>query len=186
VGYMSVRCREERGYKAKVFKPLSLFYTAVILAGCTPSTITPVSNADLSRYSGEATILIAVDGRDDRKVRHLELATKEEPEGYEIYFHDTKKGHGFIVLTLPAPSSDLYLKEYSLTGMYGCSRGKAGYGSGSKHIPHIKKNKTYFLGTINTSMNTTYNEMPKSLRQEAREKYGYTPNGADLGAHKIF
>jgi len=158
----------------------------LLLSACTPSTLTPVSNADMRRYQGKATLLIAVDGRDDRKVRHLELSTAEEPEGYEIYFHDEKKGHGLISLQIPAPSHDLYLKEYSLTGMYGCSRGKAGYGSGGKHIDTLLPGKTYFLGTINTGMNTTYKEMPLSLRKEAKEKYGYTPHGDDLGNHKVF
>jgi hypothetical protein len=165
---------------------LFLFGCISILTACTPSTLTPISNADMRHYQGKATLLIAVDGSDERKVRHLELSTAQEPEGYEIYFHDEKKGHGLIALQVPAPSSDLYLKEYSLTGMYGCSRGKAGYGSGSKHIAHIKPGATYFLGTINTSMNTTYNEMPEALIKEAKEKYHYTPHGEDLGAHKIF
>jgi len=154
----------------------------LLLSACTPSTLTPVSNADMRRYQGKATLLIAVDGRDDRKVRHLELSTAEEPEG-----------HGLISLQIPAPSHDLHLKEYSLTGMYGCSRGKAGYGSGGKHIDTLLKHidtllpgKTYFLGTINTGMNTTYKEMPLSLRKEAKEKYGYTPHGDDLGNHKVF
>ncbi len=161
---------------------LSLF----LFTACTPSTLTPKRGTTAKHYPGEATILIAVDGSDDRKVRYLWLVTREEPDGYEIYFHDEKKGHGFIELKIPAPAHDLFLQEYSLTGMYGCSRGKAGYGRGSKHIAVIKPGTTYFLGTINTSMNTVYNEMPKQLQKEAKSRYGYTPRGEDLGEEGTF
>ena len=148
--------------------------------GCTNSSLTPISNAKASNYSGEATVLIAVDGTDDREVRHIEIMTDEEPEGYEIYFHDKKIGEGFIPVTLPTPSTHVRLSEYSLTGMYGCSRGKAGYGSGDKVLPKIVDGKSYFLGTINTSMNTMYKEMPDDLLKEAKEKYHYTPHGSDI------
>lgn len=40
--------------------------------------------------TGEATALIALGGTDDREVRHIEIMTDEEPEDYEIYFHDKK------------------------------------------------------------------------------------------------
>ncbi|RRS32629.1 MAG: hypothetical protein P794_00790 [Epsilonproteobacteria bacterium (ex Lamellibrachia satsuma)] len=154
---------------------LSLFFT-----GCTPDTLTPVSNSSGNTYKGKALILIAVDGSDERKVRHIEIATAEEPEGYEMYFHDKKISEGFIAVTLPTTSTNVRLKEYSLTGHYGCSRGKAGYGSGSKSIPKITAGKTYFLGTINTSMNTMYNEMPAPLVQEAKTKYNYTAHDEDI------
>ncbi len=164
----------------------ALLFSLFLFTACTPSTLTP-KNAEASKhYPGEATVLIAVDGSDDRKVRYLWLVTEEEPDGYEIYFHDEKKGHGFIEMKLPAPAHNLFLQEYSLTGMYGCSRGKAGYGRGSKHIAYIEPGKTYFLGTINTSMNTVYNEIPKSLRKEAKSRYGYTPHGEDLGREGNF
>jgi len=159
---------------------LFITFITLIFTGCTNSSLTPISNANASNYSGEATILIAVDGTDDRKVRHIELGTKEEPEGYEIYFHDKKYSEGFIAVTLPTPSTQVRLAEYSLTGIYGCSRGKAGYGFGTKIVPHIENGKTYFLGTINTSMNTMYKEMPNELMKEAKEKYNYTPHGTDI------
>jgi hypothetical protein len=160
--------------------------TALFFTGCTNSSLTPISNAKASNYSGEATILIAVDGTDSREVRHIELGTKEETEGYEIYFHDKKYSEGFIVLTLPTPSSEVRLVEYSLTGMYGCSRGKAGYGYGTKVLPKIENGKTYFLGTINTSMNTMYKEMPEELYNEAKSDYHYTPHDTDLKEKRNF
>ena len=83
-------------------------------------------------------------------------------------------------MTLPTPSTQVRLAEYSLTGMYGCSRGKAGYGYGTKVLPKIENKKTYFLGTINTSMNTMYKEMPDELMKEAKEKYNYIPHGTDV------
>jgi len=169
----------------KILLTLILFIS-LSLVGCTNSSLTPISNAKASNYSGEATILIAVDGTDNREVRHIELGTKEEPEGYEIYFHDKKYSEGFIVVTLPTPSTEVRLAEYSLTGMYGCSRGKAGYGYGTKVLPKIVDGKTYFLGTINTSMNTMYKEMPEELREEAASKYHYTPHGTDINKKSTF
>ena len=171
----------------KTALPATIVVSALILfTGCTPDTLTPVSNADRSHYKGEALVLVAVDGDGKRAVRHIEVATNEEPLGYEIYFHDRKPDKGFIELKLPAPGSSVRLKEYSLTGHYGCSRGKAGYGSGSKSIAKIHSGKTYFLGTINTDMNTVYNEMPKALIQEAKKKYNYTAQGEDLPKKHIF
>ena len=160
-----------------------LFFTtfmALIFTGCTNSSLKPISNAKASNYKGEATILIAVDGTDNREVRHIEIGTNEEPEGYEIYFHDKKYSEGFISVTIHTPSTNVRLAEYSLTGMYGCSRGKAGYGYGTKVLPKIENGKTYFLGTINTSMNTMYKEMPDELLKEAKNKYNYIPHGTDI------
>lgn len=169
---------------------LKHFYIPLIgtlfFLGCTNSSLTPISNAKASNYSGEATILIAVDGTDSREVRHIEIMTDEEPEGYEIYFHDKKIGEGFIAVTLPTPSTHVRLSEYSLTGMYGCSRGKAGYGSGDKVLSKVFNGKTYFLGTINTSMNTMYKEMPEELYQEAKSTYHYTPKGTDIKNNTMF
>jgi len=165
----------------KTALPGTIVVSALILfTGCTPDTLTPVSKADRSHYKGEALILIAVDGDGKRAVRHIEVVTKEEPLGYEVYFHDRKPDKGFIELKIPTPSSDVRLKEYSLSGHYGCSRGKAGYGSGSKSIAEIRSGKTYFLGTINTDMNTVYNEMPAKLLKEASTKYRYIPRGEDI------
>ncbi len=160
----------------------TLLLGILFFVGCTNSSLTPISNAKASNYSGEATVLIAVDGTDDREVRHIEIMTDEEPEGYEIYFHDKKIGEGFIPVTLPTPSSHVRLSDYSLTGMYGCSRGKAGYGSGDKVLPKIVDGKSYFLGTINTSMNTMYKEMPDDLLKEAKEKYHYTAHDSDIAS----
>ena len=157
------------------FFPLFLF-----IFGCTNSSLTPISNASAKNYSGEAQLLVAVDGIDERKIRHIVISSNEEPEGYEIYFHDKKVGEGFIPITIPTPSTNVRVSEYSLTGMYGCSRGKAGYGSGSKSVAKVTKGNTYFLGTINTSMNTMYNEMPDELMKEAKSKYRYTPYGEDF------
>ena len=164
----------------------TLLLGILFFVGCTNSSLTPISNAKGSNYSGKATVLIAVDGTDDREVRHIEIMTDEEPEGYEIYFHDKKIGEGFIPVTLPTPSTHVRLSEYSLTGMYGCSRGKAGYGSGDKVLPKIVDGKSYFLGTINTSMNTMYKEMPKELYQEAKSTYHYTPKGTDINNNTMF
>jgi len=161
--------------------PLFLF-----IVGCTNSSLTPISNATASNYRGEAQLLIAVDGTDDRKIRHIEIGTEEEPEGFEIYFHDNKIGEGFIAINIPTPSTNVYIKEYSLTGHYGCSRGKAGYGSGSKTIKKIVQDKVYFLGTINTSMNTMYNEMPTELMTESKRKYHYIPQSSDIEKKNIF
>ena len=157
---------------------MTKIYTATLilslfLSSCgTPSTLSPIADLPNYRYTGKATILIAVEGSNNREVRHIEIGTKEE-EGYEIYFHDKKVSKGFIVLHIPTPSSDVHIQEYSLTGMYGCSRGKDGYGEGYIKIPKIRNGKTYFLGTINTGMNTTYKEMPQELIQEAKEKYNF-------------
>jgi hypothetical protein len=163
-----------------MFKTFLTITFVLLLSACTNSSLTPISNASAKNYSGEAKLLVAVDGTDDRKVRHIVISTNEEPEGYEIYFHDNKVGEGFIPITLPTPSTNVRISEYSLTGLYGCSRGKAGYGSGSKSIAKITKGKTYFLGTINTSMNTAYNEMPEEYMKEAKSKYNYTPHGKDF------
>lgn len=154
--------------------------------GCTSSSLKPLSNAKAANYSGEATVLIAVDGTDDRKVRHIEISTNEEPDGFEIYFHDNKIGEGFIPVTLPTPSTNIRLSEYSLTGVYGCSRRKAGYGSGDKVLPKIENGKSYFLGTIYTSMNSMYKEMPQKYYKEAKEKYHYTPHGTDIENKSAF
>jgi len=165
------------------FMKLTFFFASLVLlfiGGCTNSSLRPISNIKASNYSGEATILIAVDGREKREVRHIEIGTAEEPEGFEIYFHDKKYAKGFIVVTLPTPSTHVHLAEYSLTGDYGCSRGKAGYGSGDKVLPRIENGKTYFLGTINTSMNTMYKEMPAELRTQAKTQYHYKIHGTDI------
>ena len=153
---------------------LSLFIILSFLTiSCgTPSTLTPIADTPNNIYQGTATILIAVEGTDEREVRHIEIGTQEE-EGYEIYFHHKKVGEGFIILKIPTPSTNVYISEYSLTGMYGCSRGKDGYGRGVNRIPRIVEGKIYFIGTINTSMNTTYKEMPKKLIKESKEKYHY-------------
>ena len=168
-------------FMMKIALPGTIVASALILCtGCTPDTLTPISNADKSHYVGQALVLIAVDGEGKRAVRHIEVVTNEEPLGYEVYFHDKKPDKGFIELKIPTPSSNVQLKEYSLSGHYGCSRGKAGYGSGSKSIAKIHNGKTYFLGTINTDMNTVYNEMPKALIQKAKKKYNYTAKGTDI------
>jgi len=163
-----------------VIKIILVSLGTLFFVGCTNSSLTPLSNANSANYSGEATVLVAVDGTDNREVRHIEIMTDEEPEGYEIYFHDKKVGEGFIAVTLPTPSTHVRLAEYSLTGMYGCSRGKAGYGSGDKILSKIVQGKSYFLGTINTSMNTMYKEMPEELYKEAKNTYNYTPQGSDI------
>ena len=168
--------------KKFLYIPFILF----ILFGCTNSSLTPISNASVKNYNGEAKVLVAVEGTDGRTVRHIEIYTEEEPLGYEVYFHDTKVSDGFIAINLPTPSTHVRLKEYSLTGHYGCSRGKAGYGSGVKIIPKITKGNTYFLGTINTSMNTMYDEMPEPLMKEAKSKYHYTPHGTDFEKKDAF
>lgn len=163
-----------------------IIFLTFIFLGCANNSPNLVTNATGTNYQGEAELLIAVDGTDDRKVRHIEISSDEEPEGYEIYFNDNKIGEGFIAIIIPTPSTNVRVKEYSLTGMYGCSRGKAGYGSGSKSIAKITQGNTYFLGTINTSMNTMYNEMPKVLLKEAKLKYNYTPHGEDLAKSTRF
>ena len=154
---------------------LTFIMTVFCIVGCTtPSTLTPIADKPNKHYEGTAQIFIAVEGTDDRKVRHIEIGTQEE-EGYEIYFHKekTKVGEGFIVLEIPTPSHNVFIQEYSLTGMYGCSRGRAGYGESVYKVPLVEKNKIYFLGTISTSMNTTYQEIPEELLEEAQTKYHY-------------
>jgi hypothetical protein len=163
-----------------------IIFLPLVFLGCTNNSFDLVTNASGKNYKGEAELLIAVDGTDERKVRHIEISTDEEPEGYEIYFKSEKIGEGFIAIKIPTPSTNVRVKEYSLTGMYGCSRGKAGYGSGSKSIVKITQGKTYFLGTINTSMNTMYNEMPEELLKESKSKYNYTPHGEDFAKTSRF
>lgn len=169
-----------------MLKTLTLILSSLSFISCTNSYLTPISSSHNTHYTGKATILIAVDGTDNRKVRHIEIMSKEEPEGYEIYFHDNKISEGFIAITLPTPSTDVHLSEYSLTGVYGCSRGKDGYGYGNKILPNIVNNKSYFLGTINTSMNTMYKEMPKLLIKEAKSTYNYKAQDTDIEKKTMF
>ena len=42
------------------------------------------------------------------------------------------------------------------------------------------------MGTINTDMNTVYNEMPKKLMGEAKKKYHYTAQGEDIEKKNTF
>ena len=163
-----------------MFKILPYIVFFFFISSCTSSSLTPLSNANVKNYTGQATLLVAVDGDERRKLRHIEIATNEEPEGYEIYFHDNKLGKGLLPITLPTPSTNVRIKEYSLSGHYGCSRGKAGYGYGHKRIAKITNGNAYFLGTINTSMNTTYNEMPNRLINEAKNKYHYILQAEDF------
>lgn len=169
-----------------IYRRSLLLLSALLLIGCATNTATPVTDASKILYKGEALLLVAIDGTQTRGVRFIEIASNEASQGYEIYFHDKKPTKGFIGIKIPAPSTDVYVKEYSLSGHYGCSRGKAGYGSGSKHIAKITDGKSYFLGTINTSMNTMYNEMPKELIFEAKSKYNYTVHGKDLTKNATF
>ena len=169
-----------------LFKNIFFFIFVLFFIGCTNSSLKPFSNAKADNYSGEATVLIAVEGTKDRKVRHIEIMTEEESEGYSIYFHEKKISEGFIALTLPTPSTNVRLSEYSLTGMYGCSRGKEGYGSGDKILPKIENGKSYFLGTIYTRMNSMYKDMPKKYYKEAKEKYNYTAQGTDIKEESTF
>jgi len=164
-----------------MIKNTRLFLTAaLLLSACTNNTV-ELADPDMKNPSkNAATVLIAVDGDKDRAVRHLVIGTNEAPLDYELYFHDKKISEGFIAVKIPAPSTNIRLKEYSLSGHYGCSRGKAGYGSGSKSIPKVTAGKSYFLGTINTDMNTVYNEMPNKLMHEAKSKYHYIPHGEDI------
>lgn len=157
-----------------------LCLSCLLFTGCTNSSLKPFNQTNIGKYSGEATVLIAVKGTEDRKVRHIEIMSKEEAEGYSIYFHKHKISEGFIAVTLPTPSTNVRLSEYSLTGMYGCSRGKDGYGYGNKVLSKIEDGNSYFLGTIYTAMNSMYKEMPKSYYKEAKEKYHYTPHGTDI------
>lgn len=157
-----------------------LFSTLFFFTACTQNTVELADPDMQTSDKNTATVLIAVDGDKVRAVRHLVIGTNEAPLDYELYFHDKKISEGFIAIKIPAPSTNIILKEYSLNGHYGCSRGKAGYGSGSKRIAKVSAGKSYFLGTINTDMNTVYNEMPKKLMSEARSKYHYTPHGKDI------
>ena len=162
-------------------------FVSYLLTGCAKNTVvTPQSNASSDRYNGEALVLVAVDGDGKRGVRFIELSSAEEKTGYEIYFHDVQPKFGFITIKLPAPSTHVRIKEYSLSGHYGCSRGKAGYGYGVKVLPKVTKGKSYFLGTINTDMNTVYNEMPEKLIPEAKQKYHYRAHGEDLPKKQCF
>ncbi len=160
---------------------VTLFFTA-----CTSNTV-ELADPDMKTSAKDiATVLIAVDGDKERAIRHLVIGSNEAPLDYELYFHEKKISEGFIAVKIPAPSSNIILKEYSLSGHYGCSRGKAGYGSGSKSISKILPGKSYFLGTINTDMNTVYNEMPAKLMTEAKSKYNYTPHGEDIEKKQHF
>ena len=165
---------------------LLLLSTALFFTACTQDTVELADPDAKMDNRSVATVLIAVDGDKTRAVRHLVIGTNEAPLDYELYFHDKKISEGFIAVKVPAPSTNIRLKEYSLNGHYGCSRGKAGYGSGSKSISKILPGKSYFLGTINTDMNTVYNEMPKKLMGEARSKYHYTPHGEDIEKKNAF
>ncbi len=163
-----------------IYRRSLLLLSTLLLMGCATNTATPVTDETKTLYKGEALLLLAIDGTQTRGVRFIEIASNEASQGYEIYFHDKKPTKGFIGIKIPAPSTNVYVKEYSLSGHYGCSRGKAGYGSGSKHIATVVRGKTYFLGTVNTSMNTMYNEMPKALISEAKSKYNYKVHSKDI------
>ncbi len=150
---------------------LSLF--ALFLFGCSATgteSIVP-SKDSKAGYKGDAIILIAVEGHGKRAVRHVRISTQKAKNGYAVFFHDKKPSKGFIVVKVHAPDSHVKLTEYSLSGYYGCSRGKRGYGYAIEEIPQVLPGKTYFLTTINTSMNTTYAQMPDALKQEARSHY---------------
>ena len=162
-------------------KNILLFLTGTVLfTACAKNTVELADPDMQSSDRNVATVLIAVDGDKERAVRHLVIGTNEAPLDYELYFHEKKVNEGFIAVKIPAPSSNIQLKEYSLSGHYGCSRGKAGYGSGSKIIAKVTAGKSYFLGTINTDMNTVYNEMPTKLMKEAKSKYHYSAHGQDI------
>ena len=171
-------------YISTLFLTGSLFF----FNGCADNTVqlaNPNTNNN-STHKNEATLLIGVDGDKKRAVRHLVIGTNEEPLDYELYFHEKKISEGFIAVKIPAPSTNIQLKEYSLSGHYGCSRGKAGYGSGSKTIGFIEKNKIYYLGTINTDMNTVYNEMSPQLIKKAKQKFNYSAHGTDIPKSNTF
>ena len=157
-----------------------LLLSTLFFIACTTNTVELADPNMKTSAKNTATVLIAVDGDKERAVRHLVIGTNEAPLDYELYFHEKKISEGFIAVKIPAPSTNITLKEYSLSGHYGCSRGKAGYGSGSKNITKITAGKSYFLGTINTDMNTVYNEMPTKLVKEARSTYNYTAKGKDI------
>ena len=172
-------------FKNLTINNIFILVSSFFFLGCTNSSLKPISQSS-KIYEGEATLLVAVDGTDGRAIRHIVIGTNEEPLGYEVYFHDKKIEEGLISITIPTPSTNVHVSEYSLTGMYGCSRGKAGYGKGSKSIATIHSGTSYFLGTINTSMNTTYNEMPDELIKEAKTKYNYTAKGKDIAKNSMF
>lgn len=168
-----------------------LYISTLILAGtlfngCTETTVQLAKPNIQTNNHNSAVILIGVDGDKKRAVRHVVIGTKESKEDYKIYFHDKKISEGFIAFNIPAPSSKIILKEYSLSGHYGCSRGKAGYGLGSKIISKVLAGKTYYLGTINTDMNTVYDEMSPKLIKEAKQKYNYKAHGTDLPQSNAF
>ncbi|KYJ86002.1 hypothetical protein [Sulfurovum riftiae] len=166
---------------------LLLLLSTLLFSACTTNTVELADPDTMTSGSkNTATVLIGVDGSKERAVRHLVIGSNEAPLDYELYFHDKKISEGFIAVKIPAPSTNITLKEYSLSGHYGCSRGKAGYGSGSKSIAKIVPGRTYYLGTINTDMNTVYNEMPKKLINEAKRKYNYTAHGEDIAKKKRF
>ena len=165
---------------------LLLLTTVLLLSACTKNTVELADPDKASSDKNVATVLIAVDGNKERAVRHLVIGTNEASLDYELYFHEKKINEGFIAVKIPAPSTNVQLKEYSLSGHYGCSRGKAGYGSGSKTLEKVTAGKSYFLGTINTNMNTVYNEMPTKLISEAKSKYHYHAHGQDLEKKRKF
>ena len=171
--------------KSNILIP-ALLVSSLYFTGCTQNTV-ELADPEMSVSSkNSATVLIGVDGNKKRAVRHLVIGTHEAPLDYELYFHDKKISEGFIAVKIPVPSTNITLKEYSLSGHYGCSRGKAGYGSGRKSLEKIIAGKTYYLGTINTDMNTVYNEMPKRLITEAKKKYHYTAHGVDIEEKRAF
>ncbi len=116
---------------------LYLLITTLFFTACTQNTVELADPNAKTDNKSVAIVLIAVDGDKTRAVRHLVIGSNQAPLDYELYFHDKKIFEGFIAVKVPAPSTNITLKEYSLNGHYGCSRGKAGYGSGSKSIPKI-------------------------------------------------
>ena len=165
---------------------LILLLSTLFISACTTNTVELADPNMKTSEKNTATVLIAVDGDKARAVRHLVIGTNEAPLDYELYFHEKKISEGFIAVKIPAPSTNITLKEYSLSGHYGCSRGKSGYGSGSKSIAKVLAEKSYFLGTINTDMNTVYNEMPVKLVKEAKKTYNYNARGEDIAKKSRF
>ena len=163
-------------YPLKIMRHSFLFAIALLLYGCggTGTEIVVPEDSGAGHYQGEATVLVGVEGHGKRALRHLEISTAEAPEGYAIYFHDKKPSHGLVAVKVKAPSTHVRLSEYSLTGFYGCSRGKLGYGYGADEIARVEPGKTYFLTTVNTAMNTTYAELSRDLAKEAKMQYGYS------------
>ncbi len=78
-----------------------------LLSACAPTTLTPVSDIDPKRYSGEATILLAVAGNSNRGIRHIEIVSNEAHRGFELYFRKAIVKKGFITLVT---TSSNYLK----------------------------------------------------------------------------